>query len=279
MLFSLVLAVASKEVELWQTFDDFAPRRLMEDGEEVEDHEEPEMDGDEDLEGQDEMGDDLIGGEEEEGLNPLMIAVPAAAALAVGGYFLMNQGKQEKNEDKPLMDRLTMEGLQKDSEVQAAAAATAAVTGLGLYALLGGGGATGPVSTGFLASNAGLATVGLGVPAGAFGLYKGYQWWNDKDDTTTSEDPKLTALKDTQKQKEEALEAFKKTIRSEEQEKTLKALNEKDQLDEKETKQKETLSGMKSADEAKDELAKLKTALTTATTAVTNFKKPEKKPE
>lgn len=275
MLFSLVLAVASKEVELWQTFDDFAPRRLMDEGEEMEAMEDPEMDGDEEepLEG-DEMNGDLAE-EEEEGLNPLMIAVPAAAALAVGGYFLMNQGKKENQEDKPFTERLTMEGLQKDSEVQVAAAAATAVTGLGLYALLGGGGATGPVSTGFLASNAGLATVGLGVPAGAFGLYKGYQWWNDK---TTSEDPKLTALKDTQKQKEEALEAFKKTIRSEEQEKTLKALNEKDQLDEKETKQKETLSGMKSADEAKDELAKLKTALTTATTAVTNFK-TEKKPE
>jgi len=278
MLFSLVLAVASKEVELWQTFDDFAPRRLMDEGEEMEAMEDPEMDGDEEepLEG-DEMNGDLAE-EEEEGLNPLMIAVPAAAALAVGGYFLMNQGKKENQEDKPFTERLTMEGLQKDSEVQVAAAAATAVTGLGLYALLGGGGATGPVSTGFLASNAGLATVGLGVPAGAFGLYKGYQWWNNKDDTTTSEDPKLTALKDTQKQKEEALEAFKKTIRSEEQEKTLKALNEKDQLDEKETKQKETLSGMKSADEAKDELAKLKTALTTATTAVTNFK-TEKKPE
>jgi len=215
MLFSLVLAVASKEVELWQTFDDFAPRRLMEDGEEVEDHEEPEMDGDEDLEGQDEMGDDLIGGEEEEGLNPLMIAVPAAAALAVGGYFLMNQGKQEKNEDKPLMDRLTMEGLQKDSEVQAAAAATAAVTGLGLYALLGGGGQT-PVATGFLSSGAGMAATGLGATGvlGGLGYYGGKRmgWWGGNGTTplTMEEYKKQLKTKNaTALAKKEEFENFK----------------------------------------------------------------------
>jgi len=185
MLFSLVLAVASKEVELWQTFDDFAPRRLMDEGEEMEAMEDPETDGDEEepLEG-DDMGGDLTE-EEEEGLNPLMIAVPAAAALAVGGYFLMNQGKNEKQEDKPFTERLTMEGLQKDSEVQAAAGLTAVATGLGLYALLGSGGPTAPVSTGFLASTAGLATAGIGgagflasaaskIKHGTWNPYKGF---------------------------------------------------------------------------------------------------------
>lgn len=231
MLFSLVLAVASKEIELWQTFDDFAPRRLMEDGEEVEDLEEPEMGDEENLEGEDDMGGDLTE-EEEEGLNPLMIAVPAAAAVAVGAYFFMNQGQKEKQEDKPLMDRLTVDGLKNDSEVQIAAGATAAVAGLGLYALLGGA-PTAPVSTGFMASTGAMATAGAGA-LGVVGTLghkyihpaNGRWWWQSKpseggeggnggeggEGGATGEKTELQKAKDLLEQKTKAVKANEEEI-------------------------------------------------------------------
>jgi len=177
MLFSLVLAVASKEVELWQTFDDFAPRRLMEDGEEVEDHEEPEMDGDEDLEGQDEMGDDLIGGEEEEGLNPLMIAVPAAAALGIGAYFLMKGNEKEQGDKEGFnTDNITLKGLQ-DGETEAVAAAGLATALVAGTAMMMSGGTTIPATAGFLSTAGGKAAVaGTGLLATSAAGHAGGLW-------------------------------------------------------------------------------------------------------
>jgi len=261
MLFSLVLAVASKEVELWQTFDDFAPRRLMDEGEEMEAMEDPEMDGDEEepLEG-DEMTGDLAE-EEEEGLNPLMIAVPAVAVAAAGALYFMNKDKKENQEDKPFTERLTMEGLQKDSEVQVAAAAATAVTGLGLWALLGGGGATPPASAGFLASPLGTGLAGMTVLTGTgLAAAKGLGKWPFNTGKTPMEKytEKLTQLQETQKTANQEWEAAKAAGFFKESEK--KAHEEKVR----QLKEEITAAGDQADEAKKNELKELEAKMTEA---------------
>jgi len=283
MLFSLVLAVASKEVELWQTFDDFAPRRLMEDGEEVEDLEEPEMGDEENLEGEDDMGGDLTE-EEEEGLNPLMIAVPAAAAVAVGAYFFMNQGQKEKQEDKPLMDRLTVDGLKNDSEVQIAAGATAAVAGLGLYALLGGA-PTAPATAGFLSTGLGMGLAGA-TGIGSVGVlghraYTGKWIWGGAAKKSAMETYKeeLAQLKATAATKKQEFDDIKKLEIEDQTAHEAKVTELKANLaaaaDKDKPKIQKDLDDL-NAKKTKAEVEKAKTAMENANTAVTD--KEAKKP-
>jgi len=207
MLFSLVLAVASKEVELWQTFDDFAPRLLQDemdedmmvgDDEQEQDGFEGEMDGEDQNE---------IGEEEEEAMNPLVVAAPVVlVGGALAAYFLMNGGKKDENQQNELtMDNVTFDGLKegKTEAVAAAGLATALVAGTAM--MMGGGGSGTVPAAGFLANNALLLGGGAtGLGALGYPTYKYFTRASEKELETevstlngklTTATEKLTAAK------------------------------------------------------------------------------------
>jgi len=172
MLFSLVLSVASKEVELWQAFDDFAPRRLMDAVEQFEEGDETDLDDE---------GGELMNGEddvEEGGMGALKFALPVAGLAAAGGlYFFMNQGGKEEAREEEGKDTDLLKQLQ-DPKTQMAAAATALATGYGLYSMLSSGSSSGSIaeSTKFWTpktiAGTGVATIGgMGLLSTGF-----YQW-------------------------------------------------------------------------------------------------------
>lgn len=181
MLFSLVLAVASKEVELWQSFDDFAPRQLQEDMEELE--------GDEVVEG-DEISDEdgEMSEGEEAGLNPLHIALPVAGVAGLAGlYFMMNGGDSGENKGEEGFDKQLAEFTEKlqsgdPTALGAVGAASLAVVGGLAYALTGS--APPPSTSGnkFIKPLAG-GIIGTGIiGTGAIGYKRG--WFTSGGETT-----------------------------------------------------------------------------------------------
>lgn len=175
MLFSLVLAVASKEVELWQTFDDFAPRHLMDDAEEQEnDGQEQEYDGEEDQL-------PMEGTEPTEG-GLAQYAVPALAvagvAVAAGLYWKKQQNKEGGKDDGVTTEKLIKNF--KEGEPKTVGLAAAGTLGLGaiLYSLVGGS------STGGVQNAEGLEkfltkqNVAIGSTVGAVGTFgAAHQGW------------------------------------------------------------------------------------------------------
>jgi hypothetical protein len=269
MLFSLVLAVASKEVELWQAFDDFSPRRLMED--EVDDSPE-DMEGEE--QNDDEEGEEILenGEGEEDEMALAQFAIPAAlGVVAVGGglYFLLN--KKDKNEGKN-DDALTFENFAdklQDGDQQAlaaAAAATLAVVGGG-YTLMSSG-STGPITntSGFLTGTNAALGLGTATAVGAGGWYADlhHKWplsklfgGGDKPSPPTPVDTVTDAQKDlNEKTKshttaETNLEEHKKKIKENKDDTKIKELNDK-------TKELETevADTKKAMDAAQEKVAK-----------------------
>lgn len=197
MLFSLVLAVASKEVELWQSFDDFAPRQLQEDMEE--------LDGDEVVEG-DEISDedDEMSEGEEAGLNPLHVAVPVAGLAGLAGlYFMMNGGDSGENKGEEGFDKQLAEFTEKlqtgdPGAVGVTLAASLAVAGGLAYALTGS--APPPITSGnkFIKPVAGV--VGTGAVGGL-----GYYLWNRKTNPSGASTTTTPAEDEEAKKKAEAL--------------------------------------------------------------------------
>jgi len=174
MLFSLVLAVASKEVELWQTFDDFAPRHLMDDAEEQEnDGQEQEYDGEED---QLPMETEPTEG----GLAQYAVPALAVAGVAVlGGLYWKKQQNKEGGKDDGATAEKLIKNL-KEGEPKTVGLAAAGTLGLGaiLYSLVGGS------STGGVQNAEGLEkfltkqNVAIGSTVGAVGTFgAAHQGW------------------------------------------------------------------------------------------------------
>lgn len=188
MLFSLVLAVASKEVELWQSFDDFAPRQLQEDMEELE--------GDEVVEG-DEISDEdgEMSEGEEAGLNPLHVALPVAGLAGMAGlYFMMNGGDSGENKGEEGFDKQIAEFTEKlqsgdPTAVSVVGAASLAVIGGLAYALTGS--APPPTTSGnkFIKPLAG-GIIGTGIIGTGIGYRRG--WFSSGGKTTTTKPEETT---------------------------------------------------------------------------------------
>lgn len=127
MLFSLVLAVASEEVELWQAFDDFAPRHLQD----VIGEDEELQGGQLSYEDDNDNIPKAIAAGEEEGMGPLLgKVVPVVAfvgVLAVGAfaYKKYNKVKEQAKEKESIINKLTFENLKK-GETEALAVTVAA---------------------------------------------------------------------------------------------------------------------------------------------------------
>merc|ERR1719229_137382 len=123
---------------------------------------------------------------EEEGINPVMIAVPAVAVLgAVAAYAFMGGKKDKKGEDNGFnADNISLDGF-KEGKTEALGAAAIGATGLALIGyLLMSGGTAAPVASGFLATDTGKAVAAAtGVLSVGGGIWKREaiaDWWNGK---------------------------------------------------------------------------------------------------
>jgi len=227
MLFSLVLSVASKEVELWQAFDDFAPRRLMDAVEQFEEGDETDLDDE---------GGELMNGEddvEEGGMGALKFALPVAGLAAAGGlYFFMNQGGKEEAREEEGKDTDLLKQLQ-DPKTQMAAAATALATGYGLYSMLSSGSSSGSIaeSTKFWTPKT-IAGTGVATIGGMGLLSTGFYQWKKSSLTQAVKNAETNLDNEKKKLSDEDKNLYKNTFlqlegngnRTEDEERTLKDL-------------------------------------------------------
>lgn len=156
MLFSLVLLAASKEVELWQAFDEFAPAvlpRELQMSTEFDSEEDPEsVEGDEGekMEG-DEAGEEGASDEIESDGNdfPLVPVAAAGAAVVVGALvynFAFKGGKDEPENENSLEE--FVENVKQGEPTAVAIMATVTTVGSALvYKMVTSGGQSGQVQT------------------------------------------------------------------------------------------------------------------------------------
>merc|ERR1719229_961890 len=178
---------------------------------------------------------------EEEGINPVMIAVPAVAVLgAVAAYAFMGGKKDKQGEDNGFnADNISLDGF-KEGKTEALGAAAIGATGLALigYSLMSGGTAA-PVASGFLATDTAKAVAAAtGVLSVGGGIWKREaiaDWWNGE-----KEDKELTKLNKTVTELKSEVATMKKTVMTTEEEGDWTKLKDKkkDELSEEDQKKK-----------------------------------------
>merc|ERR1719229_398731 len=189
---------------------------------------------------------------EEEGINPVMIAVPAVAVLgAVAAYAFMGGKKDKKGEDNGFnADNISLDGF-KEGKTEALGAAAIGATGLALigYSLMSGGTAA-PVASGFLATDTGkavAAATGVALIGGGIHQKDRIAGWFGYGETTEGGSGSSTkTLKDLETAQKEA------TTKYENKQEEVKELEKKPEADRSE-------EDNKKLKKMKDEEAELKT--------------------